>query len=270
VRPRDASAMVSAFLAGGKADDCPIVDAHAHYGPYLAIYFPQNGKADAMLRAMDRARVRTAVLSGHAALVDPVRGNAEVAGVIKAHPDRFRGYLVVNPNYPDQTAQTLADFGGWQERGFVGFKLHPGMHQYSLTGPNYASVLAYANEHQVPLLSHTWGADGTCGTKQVREVVRRYPHLPFIAGHACYGDWDEAIALAAGHDNLYLELTAAYAVNGVIERIVAGAGSHKVLLGDDLPWFDPTYAIGCVLFARISDEDRRAILYRNATSLLGI
>jgi len=41
-----------------------------------------------------------------------------------------------------------------------------------------------------------------------------------------------------------------------------------VLFGDDLPWFDPTYATGCVLFAHITDEDKRAILYRSATALL--
>jgi predicted TIM-barrel fold metal-dependent hydrolase len=259
--------LVSSFLAQGASIDCPVIDAHAHYGPYRAIYFPDGGRSNAMLSAMDRAGVRVAVLSGHAALVDPVRGNAEIAEVVATHPDRFRGYVVVNPNYPDHVAQSLAEFRQWQEGGFVGFKLHPGIHEYSLTGQNYAPALAYANDHHVPVLSHTWGADGTCGTKQVREVIRRYPELPFIAGHACYGDWDDAIALAAGHENLYLELTAAYGVNGVIEHMVAGAGAHKVLFGDDLPWFDPSYAIGCVLFARISDDERRDILYRNAASL---
>jgi predicted TIM-barrel fold metal-dependent hydrolase len=247
-----------------------VIDAHAHYGPYQAIYFPGGGRSDAMLKAMDRAGVQIAVLSGHTALVDPGRGNAEIAEVVATHPGRFRGHVVVNPNYPDHAARALDAFDEWQQRGFVGFKLHPGMHEYSLTGPRYASVLAYANERRVPVLSHTWGADGTCGTEQVREVVRRYPDLPFVAGHACYGDWDNAIGLAAAHDNLYLELTAAYAVNGVIERMVDGAGAQKVLFGDDLPWFDPNYAIGCVLFARISDDDRRAILHGNAACLYAL
>jgi predicted TIM-barrel fold metal-dependent hydrolase len=262
--------LVRAFLANGARDQCPIIDAHAHYGPYQAIYFPDGGRSDAMLRAMDRAGVRVAVISGHAALVHPARGNAEVAEALAAHPERLRGYLVVNPHYPNHMTQALAEFQVWQQRGFVGFKLHPSMHEYALTGQNYAPVLRYANEYRVPVLSHTWGADGLCGTKQVREIVSRYPNLPFMAGHACYGDWEEAVALAAEHDSLYLELTAAYAVNGFIERAVAGAGAHKVLFGDDLPWFDPNYAIGCVLFASISDDDRQAILYGNAASLLGL
>ena len=38
----------------------------------------------------------------------------------------------------------------------------------------------------------------------------------------------------------------------------------KILYGDDLPWFNPHYGIGCVLFSRISDEARHAILHENA------
>jgi predicted TIM-barrel fold metal-dependent hydrolase len=41
-----------------------------------------------------------------------------------------------------------------------------------------------------------------------------------------------------------------------------------VLFGTDLPWFDPLYAIGCICFSRITDDDRRDILHRNAERLL--
>jgi len=50
--------------------------------------------------------------------------------------------------------------------------------------------------------------------------------------------------------------------------MVEGAGSEKMLYGTDLPWFDPHYVIGCILFARIDDEDRHNILHRNAERLL--
>ena len=68
--------------------------------------------------------------------------------------------------------------------------------------------------------------------------------------------------------NVYLELTAAYAVRGVIEAMVEQVGAHKVVLGYDLPWFDPHYAIGCVVMAHISEAARRAILRDNALRLL--
>jgi predicted TIM-barrel fold metal-dependent hydrolase len=267
MKPANPSLLARAFWERGRVDDCPIFDTHAHYGPFSGIYFPDRGEAQAMLSVMDRVGIRLALVSGHVALVDAPRGNQIVCDLVTAHPDRFRGYVVVNPNYPKQTARDLRDFSRWQERGFVGFKIHPSGHEYSLTGVNYRSLFEFANERQIPILSHTWGADGLCGTKQVREIVETYPGLPLLAGHACYGDWHAAIALAAQHDNLYLELTAAYAYNGVLERMVSGAGAQKILFGNDLPWFDSMYAVGCVLSAQITDDDRRAILYRNAEQL---
>jgi len=37
----------------------------------------------------------------------------------------------------------------------------------------------------------------------------------------------------------------------------------------DLPWFNPHYALGCVLFAHIAEDERRAIIRGNALRLLG-
>ncbi|MBN1937237.1 MAG: amidohydrolase family protein [Anaerolineae bacterium] len=270
MKPANESRLLQTFWAQGRVADCPIFDTHAHYGPFNGIYFPGRGEAAAMLSVMDRAGVRLAVVSGHTALVDPLRGNELVADLIATHPDRFRGYLVINPNYPEQAQRDIAGFDFWQTRGFVGFKIHPSGHKYSLTGDGYRPLFEFVDAQRIPVLSHTWGADGLCGTRQVREIVETYPNVPFLAGHSCYGDWKNAIALSAAHPNLYLELTAAYAYNGLLERMVAGCGAHKVLFGNDLPWFDSLYAVGCVLGARITDEDRHAILHRNAEQLFEI
>jgi predicted TIM-barrel fold metal-dependent hydrolase len=45
-------------------------------------------------------------------------------------------------------------------------------------------------------------------------------------------------------------------------------GSDRVVFGTDLPWYDPSYAIGSVLFADITDEDRENILRNTALSIL--
>ena len=63
---------------------------------------------------------------------------------------------------------------------------------------------------------------------------------------------------------MYLELCAAYHVNGSVTRMVNAGVQDKILYGDDLPWFNPHYGIGCVLFSRISDAARHAILHENA------
>jgi hypothetical protein len=74
--------------------------------------------------------------------------------------------------------------------------------------------------------------------------------------------------VARRYPNVYLELTAAYAVRGLIERMVETVGEQRIIFGYDLPWFDPHYAIGCVVMAHISESARRAILRENALRLL--
>ena len=102
----------------------------------------------------------------------------------------------------------------------------------------------------------------------MRTIAERYPNVRLILGHSCYGAWEEAIALARDFQNVYLELTAAYHVYGLLEWMCKDAGSQKVLFGTDYPWFDPFVAIGCVVFAHISEEDMHNILYNNAKRLL--
>ena len=46
-------------------------------------------------------------------------------------------------------------------------------------------------------------------------------------------------------------------------------GSERLLFGTDLPWFDEYQAVGGVLSARISDDDKRNIFYRNAERIFG-
>ena len=88
-----------------------------------------------------------------------------------------------------------------------------------------------------------------------------------LAGHRGTGS-SECMAVARQCPNVYLELTAAYAVRGLVERMVAEVGAHKIVFGCDLPWFDPHYAIGCVVMAHISEDARRAVLRENALRLL--
>jgi len=102
----------------------------------------------------------------------------------------------------------------------------------------------------------------------MRVIAAQYPDVRLILGHSCYGAWAEAIALGAEFPNVYLELTAAAHVYGLIEWMCREAGSEKVLYGTDYPWFDPFVYIGFVTFACISEDAMRNILYNNARRLL--
>jgi predicted TIM-barrel fold metal-dependent hydrolase len=262
---RNDSRLAHDFIVNGKSTSCSVIDMHGHYGPFQGIYFP-SATSEAMVRTMDRAGVRMIVCSSHAALIDPARGNPLMAEVVRRYPDRFRAYWAINPNYPEQIDSDLADYENHGE--FVGFKFLADYHKYPITGPNYRPVLEYANRRGLLLLVHTWGNSQYDSPSSLATLAGEYPNVKFLMGHSGFGEWDMAVTVAREHDNIFLELTAAYAVNGYVEKMVREAGSEKVLFGTDLPWFDPHYGIGCILFAKISDEDRHNILHRNAEKLL--
>jgi len=261
------SALTREIVAAGKSASCPIIDTHAHYGPYQGIYFPQVTAAQ-MVETMDRCGVRITISAGHTALVDPDRGNAEMAQVLQEFPDRFRAYWGINPNYPEHIAPDLAQFEN--RTGFVGFKFLSDYHKVPITDERYAPVLEYANERALPILMHTWGGSAFDSPAHVAKLAPKYPGATFLMGHSGHGAWQEAMQVAGQHDNVILELCAAYSVRGVIEAFVEKVGSEKITFGTDLPWFDPHYGIGCVLFARIGDEDRHNILHRNAERIFGL
>lgn len=258
------SQLVKEFMEYGKSSACPVIDMHTHLGPYQGIYFPNPSPED-MLRTMDRCGVKLAVSSSHAALIDP-KENIKMVDVVKKYPNRFRAYWVINPNYPEEIEEGIKQLS--QAEGFVGFKFLSDYHKYPITGSRYERALNYADDNGLLVLLHTWGHSPYDSPELVEKIAGKYPNAIFLMGHSGYGEWEKAIQVARDYHNVYLELTAAYAVNGVIEWMVRETGSEKIVFGTDLPWFDPHYGIGCVIFSKITDEDRHNILHRNAEKLL--
>ena len=263
---KNPSEITMEFVRKGFSEECPVIDTHAHFGPVMGIYFPKV-TAEQMINTMDRCGVKMIFSAPHMALVDTDRGNMQTVELIAKYPTRFKGYWVINPNYPDRIERDLARFEDFS--GFVGFKFHPSGHSVAITDPRYAPVLKYAQARKLPILTHTWGRSQFDRPDLVEQLAQEYPDLTILMGHAGYGQWDKSIQVARDYPNVYLELTAAYAVRGAIEAMVGKAGSDKITFGTDLPWFDPHYGIGCILFARISDRDRHNILRVNAERIFG-
>jgi len=262
---KNTSPIAEEFLATGRCASCPVIDMHTHPDRYRSIYFP-SVEPEEIVAIMDSAGVRVLVGAPHEGLSDPKAGNAKMARMIERFPDRMLGYWCVNPNYGELLRNDLKEFD--KLRGFVGFKFLPSYHQKPLDGPVYSDALAYADERRLLVLSHTWGFDGNNGADHVRHVAERFPNVKLLLGHSLYGDWDTAVKIANEFPNVYLELTAAASACGIIEKFVDEVGSEKVVYGTDLPWFDPHYTIGTVVFAHISDDTRHDILHRNAERLL--
>lgn len=259
------SAIAREYLETGKCATCGVIDVHAHFGAFGGIYMP-NDSPEQMIATMERCGVDLMVSSGHTALTDMARGNAEITAITERYPGRWYAYLTYNPNYPDLGRQEVEGYESHPT--YVGMKFHPSSHRYPITGDAYRPALEFAASRRLIVLTHTWGGSAYDRPELLAEVARRYPEVTFLAGHSGHGQFEECMAVARECANVYLELTAAYAVRGLVESMVKGVGAHKIVFGCDLPWFDPHYAIGCVVMAHISDDARRAILRENALRLL--
>jgi len=259
------SAIALEYLRTGQCQSTRVIDLHAHYGHFSGIYMP-NHDPEGMMATMERCGMDVVASSGHTALADMVTGNAEIAEVTAQHPGKWYGYLTFNPNYPEDGRRELELYDS--RRTFIGLKFHPSGHSYPITGEAYRPALEFAADRDLIVLSHTWGDSRFDRPELLAKVAERYPRVTFLAGHSGHGQFQECMAVANRFPNVYLELTAAYAIRGLVEDMVETTGAHKIIFGCDLPWFDPHYAIGCIVMAHISDDARRAILRENALRLL--
>jgi len=102
--------------------------------------------------------------------------------------------------------------------------------------------------------------------------AKEFPGAKILIGHSGLGldGLEKAIRLTNEHPNTYLDLTSSVCYFGLVEKMVAEAGSERVLFGTDLPFIDPRQKVGQVAFARITEEAKEKILGLNAAQLFGI
>ncbi len=253
------------FWTEGKLTDCPIIDVHAHMHELLGGYINAPSPEE-MLAMMDRAGTYVTLFCSHLALHCPEVGEQANLEPCQAYPSRFKAYHAVSSNHlhPQEDLERLEQYSQY----YVGCKFLADYYGVPLEDPRHTPYWSYLNDHKLLALLHTWGGSRFDGVENVRKVAERYPDIPLICGHSFHSDWEQGIALGKEFPNVYFELTAVADDRGVIERLVEGVGSQRLLFGTDLPWFSTYHGIGAVLSADLSDDDRRNIFYRNAARLL--
>ncbi len=246
----------------------PVVDAHGHLGTHVD--FPSY-KADpeSMLAVMNQLNIeRLAVTSTLACYNDCPRGNAEVDDLLKRYPNRFLGYVTVNPNPPGQALEELQRWSHFHQPPLI--KLHPGLHRYPVTGRNYQPIWDYANQTNAIVLVHTWDSDPNCGPSMFPALARTYPRARILLGHSgvTWRGYQQSMDAAAEASNLYLELCGSQSHRLVIERSVQRLGASRILFGSDLPFLEAWMTHARVLTSRISHAEKEQILRSNFLGLM--
>jgi hypothetical protein len=240
----------------------PVVDVHGHIGSWERTVTLLRTPED-IVSSMQRCGVHQMVASSFSAIHGEMQlGNEETRQAVQRFPGVLFGYAVMNPHYRNDCKRELKRRFS-RDTGFVGLKLHCGLHGVQLQDSGYAYALGFANEHGLPVLVHGGGHD------KWTEIAARYPHAAFIMAHACaWNGWDpqgaELYRPVRDTANLYVDVAGSAAHRGALRALVDLVGAKKVLHGSDCPMFDLAFELGRIALSDLSSKEKRTICVRNA------
>lgn len=154
--------------------------------------------------------------------------NQGVADLVTQHPDRFFGWIFLNPR---DNPGVLDELERWRQvRGMIGLKLHPHWHDYrtDLLEP----LLGRAEELGLPVLIHLgFGARG-----DFRAMCARHPRLVVISAHAGFPFYRDLWRHRAACPNLRVDLSSPYLDERLAREAVRAMGPERCLYGTDAPY----------------------------------
>ncbi|MDP6979418.1 MAG: amidohydrolase family protein [Myxococcota bacterium] len=165
--------------------------------------------------------------------------------------------------------------------GARGLKLHPIIQKIPLTSAETRTAVRAFEPHALPVLFHSGISSYYLGAERVREeprygairyaaeLVRDFPGVRFIAGHAGLMQVDEVMQLLAPLPNVFVDTS--FQSPERVRQLVAAFGAERVLFASDWPFGNRPPALAIVRAACGGDRSlERRILFENAAELLGI
>ena len=262
-------AILQQVRIGEPIDDMEVIDSHAHHfekGHYdNAIAFMPKSDAAGIVERNRRLGVDITCSSPWVGIwSDYEMGNIVTRDAIREFPDQFIGYATFDPRYVKDWQVELKRV--YEEYRMLGMKPYFPRNQVAYNDPAYISWYEYGNQHQLFALMHF--SDNF--NEEMKDLASRFPEISFLLAHSGMS-FDRAkkhIELAKEFPNVFCEITYTAVTNGVIEYLVKEVGSEKVIYGSDTSMRDPFPQFGWVVYANISEQDKRNILGRNMRKII--
>jgi predicted TIM-barrel fold metal-dependent hydrolase len=207
---------------------------------------------------------------GKSSTIYPAPDNDAVEGLLSAHPDKFVGWVFLNPRAkaPVEEAERRFRHPGW-----IGIKAHPFWHRYPVALLD--DVAALCQERDKPMLVHL-GAGEKRG--DFRHLPERFPRLKIVYAHAGIPWYASLWGDALRRDNIFVDLSSPYLDETLRRRALWALGAARCLYGSDGPYGYPArdggYDHGAILRqierAGLRSQDLDRVLSGNFKALTGI
>ncbi|RAV22544.1 amidohydrolase family protein [Paenibacillus contaminans] len=252
-------------------ENITLIDMHCHFGPYNSCYIPcldESEQAVQYKRTMERMGVNYSAVSMLRGLASgELEATLDLYGFMQKD-EKLLGWVTYIPSLIPESLD-MAERCFPLTKRFIGFKVHPEINRYPITGKDYIPMWEYAHEKGLLVLAHAWGVHSE--PSMFREIAAKYPNAKILLGH-CGGREPEisvAIGLANEFGNVYLDLNGAFIYSRVwLEAIVRKADTAKILFSSDTIFNNICWEIGHVAFADIPESVKLDILGLNAKRLL--
>jgi len=185
---------------------------------------------------------RAVVLAFKSIALDFEVPNDYVAEYVKTDPNRFIGFMSVDPHDPHAMQEMER---AHQELGLRGLKMSPIYQAFHPMDPRALPIYAYAERHGIPMLVH----QGTtfprvaplkyAHPEMLEDVAIAFPELRIIVAHLGH-PWEvETIALVRKHPHVYTDISGLYyrpwqLYNSLMLCQEYGV-MHKLIFGTDFP-----------------------------------
>ncbi|MEW5734830.1 MAG: amidohydrolase family protein, partial [Thermodesulfobacteriota bacterium] len=241
-------------------------------GPILRRAIAARGRAiPAAARAVYQSLVKKSGMVDIGGSLYRIRAqpdNDRVMRAVAERPDRFVGWIFVNPAGPADPEHEIRRCA--KRPGMIGVKVHPYWHNYSIQ--KLFKTAAVCRELSLPMLIHL-GADEN---GDFAALADRFPDVTMIFAHAGLPYIRQVCALAGRRPNVYVDLSCSEYVDYRIAKIaLALAGPEKCLFGSDGPYFhhekgrfNYAYFADFLNSLGLSSTDRERVAYDNFEKII--
>lgn len=156
--------------------------------------------------------------------------NAAIAKTVEENPDRFIGWIFINPTFKEDSMAEVERWG--THPGMVGVKTHPFWYKHPVSELDRAA--SWCRENGRPILIHLGFRDGS---GDYRRLPEKYPGLKIIYAHAGIPHFRKLWSYVRDKKDVYVDLSC---IGWLDERLIREAvdflGADKCLYGTDGPY----------------------------------
>lgn len=231
-----------------------------------------------IIETMDYYQIDNALIYHKEAVRSPVYGNKKIIEELAGYPSLY-GCAVLTPSYGGEYGSDIAAyFKMLVESEIKAIRLFPRVHNYRPIPLYLDTVLEEAQKHQMPVIIDEIDVDipglpvGTWNFspsyEDIYELSIAYPKVNFIIISPGMLTHRKQFTIMHKTNNVHIVYSSFGYQNA--EYICEHFSADKILFGTGFPILEPGAYMSYLLYADISDGEKKMIAYDNLKKLLGV